>query len=875
MRATLGHYRIVAPLGSGGMGEVYLAEDTKLGRRVALKILPPDLAADADRRRRFEREARAAAALNHPNIVTIHSVEQADDLHFLTMEVIDGQTLTSHIPASGLEWSSFFRLAIQLADAISAAHQQGVVHRDIKPANVMITREGRVKVLDFGIAKLKAPEPSGATTTTSATAPQQVLGTVAYMSPEQAEGRLVDERSDIFSLGVLLHEMATGAKPFKGDTAISVLSSIIKDQAPPVSATRQDAPAELDRIVARCLAKDPGRRYQTAADLRSDLEDLNSRLASGTQPVAAAGAATSGRMSRLLTAAIVVGAVGAGVIATWSILSRPSSGSLRATFTQLTHEPGIEWFPSLSPDGAWITYAGDATGNRDIYLQSVTGQTAINLTQDSPADDDQPAFSPDGNLIAFRSSRDEGGLFVMGRTGEAVRRLTREGFNPAWSPDGRQIAYTTSPTELKPQNTEGLSELWVVDVDGGEPRRLSDRNTSLPSWSPNGRRIAFGVRQAGEDSRLDIWTLPVGDGDAEPVTEDGYIDWNPVWSPDGRYLYFVSNRGGSTNIWRVAIDEASGRTRGEPEPLTTPTPFAGHLTISADGRRLAYGASLETQNLQKLALDPERVEVVGQPAPVTTGSRSWANPDPAPDGDFLVAYSQGIPEGDLYIFRTDGSGASRQLTGDSAIDRVPRWSPDGERIAMFSDRDGSLQIWTIRPDGSDLTKISNEGGSVVAWSPDGTRLAATPARLTIQPGEAGAVVMSAAGQAAASVELLPPSPFGDRYFVPNSWSPDGKWIAGQSWFGVAGVIVYSTEARTFERLTDFGEWPVWLPDSRHVLFVSEGREFHVLDTRTRTTKLLFSVLRDTLGPPRLTRDGRQMFFSRRVTESDVWIIDLR
>jgi len=569
-------------------------------------------------------------------------------------------------------------------------------------------------------------------------------------------------------------------------------------------------------------------------------------------------------------------AIGAGLVAAWLLLSRPPAPqALRANFSQLTHGPGIEWFPSLSPDGAWVTYAGDATGNRDIYLQSVTGQTAINLTEDSSADDDQPAFSPDGNLIAFRSARDGGGLFVMGRTGEAVRRLTRAGFNPAWSPDGQQIAYTTSPTELRPQNTEGLSELWAVDVDGGEPRMLSDRNTSLPSWSPNGLRIAFGVRQAGEDQRLDVWTLPVGGGAAVPVTEDEFIDWNPVWSPDGRYLYFVSNRGGSTNIWRVAIDEASGRTRGDPEPLTTPTPFAGHLSISADGRRLAYGASLETQNLQKLALDPERIEVVGQPAAVTTGSRLWSNPDPAPDGDSIVASSQVNPEGDLYIFRTDGSGASRQLTGDPAIDRVPRWSPDGAWIATFSDRDGSVQIWVIRPDGSDLKKLSTAGGSVVAWSPDGTRMAVTPPRQTIQPGEASAVVLSLASQVDGSVELLPPTPFGDGYFVPNSWSPNGRRIAGQSWFGVTGVIVYSTESGSFERLTEFGEWPVWLPDSRHVLFVSEGREFHVLDTRTRTTRLLFSVLRDTLGPPSLTRDGKQMFFSRRFTESDIWMIDLQ
>jgi Tol biopolymer transport system component len=573
-------------------------------------------------------------------------------------------------------------------------------------------------------------------------------------------------------------------------------------------------------------------------------------------------------------------AVGIGLFALSRAGAPPDRApvAFRASFSQLTSQPGIEWFPSLSPDGRWVVYASDAGGNRDIYLQSTTGQTPINLTRDSLEDDDQPAFSPDGEQIVFRSARDGGGLFVMGRTGEALRRVTRAGFNPAWSPDGRALAYTTFRTELRPQNTEGASELWVVGVDGEGPRQLWALASRLPSWSPNGERIAFGVGGTGTDRRMDIVTVRPGGGPVEPVTEDAHIDWNPVWAPDGRHLYFISDRGGSTNIWRVAIDERSGRPLGQPEAITSPTQFAAHLTIAAGGQRLAYSSFLETQNIQRIELNPATGDVVSQPVAVTTGTRFWANPDPSPDGRSVVMYSQVNPEGDLYIVGSDGSGTLRQLTSDEAIDRVPRWSPDGASITTFSDRGGALHIWKIRPDGSGLQRMTAENASIVAWSPDAARMAVSlsPRAGSITPGAPSMILMDADRPSDDQVvDSIAPGPPTNGRFVPNSWSPDGRWIAGQTYFGEVGVYVYSVQARRFDRYSEIGEWPVWLPDSRHVLFVSRGREFHVLDTRTRTSRLVYSSQRDTLGPPRVTRDGRSAFFSRRVTESDIWLINLQ
>jgi Tol biopolymer transport system component len=359
--------------------------------------------------------------------------------------------------------------------------------------------------------------------------------------------------------------------------------------------------------------------------------------------------------------------------------------------------------------------------------------------------------------------------------------------------------------------------------------------------------------------------MPASGGDPKPVTQDNFLNWNPVWSPDGTSLFFVSNRGGSPNIWRVAVDQRSGDVRGEPEAVTTPAGIVAHLSISSDGRQIAYSAVQETQNIETVRFNPETAEVVSQPQLITTGSRFWANPDPSPDGTQAVFYSQIAPEGHLYVGRADGSGPLRQLTEGPGIDRVPRWSPDGQWIATFSDRTKELQVWVIRPDGSDSRQVTNISSSVAAWSPDSRRMA-------VARGAGGAIV-NAQGPPESSVQDLVMG-VGQK-FVPNAWSHDGKWLAGMPTFNSVGIGIYSLEKNTLEYQTSFGEWPVWLPDSRRVLFVTRGREYHILDTRTKTTRQIWSSLRDTLGPPRLSRDGRALFYQRRVTESDVWVATLR
>ena len=876
----LGKYDVLAPLGAGGMGEVYRAHDPRLGRDVAIKILPSAFTSDPDRLARFEREARLLAALNHPHIAGIYGIEDTGAAPALVLELVEGPTLADRLAAGRLRIEESIALARQIADALSAAHDKGIIHRDLKPANIKVTSAGVVKVLDFGLAKTDADEATldaarSTPDTLSGTRDGVILGTAAYMSPEQACGRPVDKRSDIWSFGCVLYEMLAGRKAFDRDTASETIAAIL-EREPDWRALPATTPQAVRRLLRRCLERDAGRRLRDIGDAGLELDDaagrpVNSRL--------------RGRLfdiGREHPATVVVGiAMTATVVAAalfWNTRSAQPETSelLTPVFTQITSQSGLEWFPSLSPDGKWVVYGGDSQGNRDVFLQSTTGQTPINLTAASAEDDDQPAFSRDGEQIAFRSSRDGGGIFVMGRTGEAVRRLTRRGFKPTWSPDGREIAFTTENADLDPQNTVGLSSLWVVDVASGRERQLANVDAVLPSWSPNGHRIAYTTRGAiAGSTRLDIWTVDRAGGQPVAVTTDGASNWNPVWAPDGRSLYFVSGRGGPINLWRVAIDEASGRPANPPAAVTTPSPFVAHLTISADGSRIAYSSILRTRNIQKLQLDPATGAPLSQPAWITTGSRLWANPDPSPDGKWVAFYSSVQPEGDLYVARTDGTGLRQLTSGAEHMDRMPRWAPDGQWIAFHSIRGKDQHLWKIRPDGSERQQLSPLADAIYpAWSPTGSRIAVLMGAGIGHPGNNVYILDPNRAWSDQTPEIIPSPADSPNEFVVNAWSPDGTRLAGQVGLGAHGIMVYSLPTRRFERLTDFGGYPVWLPDSRRLMFVSGGRGFYVADTRSRTVEKIFSVERDIIGPPQLTGDGREAYFTRRITEGDIWLLTL-
>jgi serine/threonine protein kinase len=881
----LGAYEILSLIGSGGMGEVYRARDPKLKRDIAIKVLPETTAADPERRARFEREAQSIAALSHPNIVTIYSVEEADGVLFLTMEYVEGKPLSELIVKGGLPLAQILNLAIPLADAISAAHQKGVTHRDLKPANVMVGVDGWVKVLDFGLAKLieASPVAMGVTALPTAaplTGEARIVGTIAYMSPEQAEGKPVDHRSDLFSLGVMLYELATGERPFKGDSSVSVLSSIIKDTPASVTDLRPNVPRDLSRIVKRCLVKDVDHRYQTAKDFRNELEDLKHDLDSGelVPPDTRRVAPTRWWARAVITSAVLVGLA---VILAWRWTStRPIARgpvTVEATFTQLTSEPGVEQFPSLSPDAQWVVYSSDASGHAAIYLKSVGGQQAFNLTKDSAADDTQPAFSADGQRIAFRSERDGGGIFVMGRTGESVHRVTDSGFNPAWSPNGEEIVFADEGIILPAGRTQP-SGLWAVTVATGAKRLVTKGDAVQPSWSPHGQRIAYwAVNGLGESggaaAQRDLWTVPAKGGSPLRVTDDPAFDWNPIWAPDGKFLYFVSDRGGSMNLWRVPIDEVSGRVLGRPEAITTPAPFVGHLSIAADGRHVVYDSSLSTLNVQTLAFEPSTHAVRGAPVPVTSGSKPYVTPDISPDGDW-VAFSS-FPQEDILVSRPDGTGL-RQLTNDIAVDRAPRWSPDGQRIAFHSNRNGRFNIWSIHPDGSSLEPITDAAYAILpVWSPDGSRMAATDLNRGMVY-----VFDPRVPWKHQTPQTLPPNPSG-RTFLVTSWSPDGTRLAGMLMPpNKGGIVTYHLTSGAYQLLTRIsgfetttGPNPQWLNDNDHLLYSWQSKLFLV--NQAKQVQELLSVAPDHIRYAVLSRDNRRIVFTRLVTEADIWLATLK
>ncbi len=883
-RQMIGPYRIISLLGAGGMGEVYLAEDTRLARRIALKILPFPFVADRDRVRRFEREARAASALNHPNIVAIYDIGEADSIHYIAAEYVDGKTLRARLTSGRMQLTKAIKVGIQITEALTAAHRAGITHRDIKPENIVLRNDGYLKVLDFGLAKLatEVVRQSGSLPPLAQTESGQLFGTVKYMSPEQALGQPVDHRTDLWSTGAVLYELVTGKAPFSGATHAATFDEILNQQPTPPTELNSDWPAELDSIINRSLEKDAELRYQTAADLRADLRrlqrELEPRASKLGRAVSRIGRARRDRLGWPAKAALATGVLVVLVVTAWlySVRQTPVQREPGPDWTsgrsiQLTSEAGPEYFPNLTPDGKGIIYASRSTGNWDIFWQRVGGKNSVNLTKDSPADDTQPAYSPDGNFIAFRSERTPRGIYVMEATSENVKRVADFGQNPSWSPDNKNVVVGVDPISHPSVRSIMPSPLWIINVETQAKRLLTEGDAVQPSWSPHGNRIAYWGMQLGSGQR-DIWTISAVGGEPLQITNDQASDWNPVWSADGRYLYFASDRGGSMNFWRLSIDEKTGRALGEPESVTTPSAYSQHLSFSRDGKRLAYVQKSETGNLQRVSFDPSTGKTTSEPESITQGTRYVTSPDVSPDGQWLVYSSQGERQEDIFLVKNDGANP-RQLTSDVFNDRFPRWSPDGKHIAFYTDRSGRYEVWLINADGSGLRQLTNTSGppaTYPVWSPDGSQIvykqrgAVTAAINTNQAGQAQMLAQPAAAKEAGET------------FWPWSWSADGRRLAGW-WRSPASpdnhIVVYSFETQEYEQLTSFGNRPVWLHDNRRLFFQDHDR-LYIVDSVTRKVQEILSAHPYSAETVCATRDDRTLYYVIVRTEADIWLLNL-
>jgi len=871
----LGTYKIEQVLGVGGMGEVYLARETKLNRRVALKILPAQFVADAERASRFEREAQALSALNHPNLITIYEVGVVNDLHFIAMEYVEGHSLREMM-SSPMKVRDVLSIVAQVAEALSAAHQSGIIHRDVKPDNIMVRADGYVKVLDFGLAKLSEAAVYGA----SSIAPHAIaytqagatMGTLAYMSPEQATGETIDHRTDIWSLGVVLYELLTKQKPFRGANRQSTVNAILSSE--PNSAANSDPtfPSELDLVLERALEKDRELRYQTASDFRADLRrilrSMDSAPSNSRHRALAEFRKKSVSRRWLWPAAAVIAILLA--TAAW-ILFKPRSQApdwSRATHVQLTDQPGTEFFPSLAPDGRSFVFASKTNGNFDLFLQRVGGKNPTLLTRGSTADDTQPAFSPDSERIAFRSETEPAGIYVMEATGENRRPVTPGGFHPSWSPDNKEIVISEAGRDAPDVRNTIPSKLWIVNVETGARSLLTETDAMQPAWSPHGARIAFWFMPPGV-GRSDIATIPRGGGEPLAITRDASTNWNPVWSPDGKYLYFASDRSGNMNFWRVAIDEETGQVLSEPEAVVTPSKFSGHLNFSRDGKRMIYVQTNRQSNIQAVEFDVNREKPTGEPFWITRGDRQIVRPELSPDGTQFIMRVPRRTQDDLVVLSRDGSNW-RDLTNDKFFDRYPRWSTDGKKIAFVSDRSGSYEIWTIDADGTNLRQVTFTGipgTSFPLWSPDGKQLLFRTNRLSY-------LLDLSRDWQQQTPQAIPTLDNPDDFFVAWDWSPDGKKLAGTfSGKDGSGIGYYSFETGRYEKLALYDELPMWLPDSRRFVFSHEGKAF-ILDIETRKVREMYSHQPEEVRSIAVSHDGRLLYYTLVSSESDIWLLDL-
>jgi serine/threonine protein kinase/WD40 repeat protein len=869
-------YRIEKLLGAGGMGEVYLAYDEKMRRNVALKILPLEYGKNDERVKRFEIEARAISSINHPNIVTIYDVGNHEGINYIATEFVEGKTLRELIGGK-FKLRNVMANSIQICDALSAAHAEGIIHRDIKPENIMIRPDGYAKILDFGVAKLSEVGFESIARFGNTTK-GMIIGTPGYMSPAQIAGDAIDHRTDIWSCGVVLYEFLTGKNPFKGAKRQETFEAVLSKTPPPASSLNPDVPEELDIVLAKIFSRNDKDCYATAADLRADLKAIKRELDSfdtgdlhSSSTLAMRRARNNRRPYYYASAAAVLLVfllTGAYFIAA-TMFSHIGPDWTKATNNPVTNQVGTEYYPSLSPDGKDVVYAAEENGQFDIFLLRVGGKKADNLTLNSPEDDTMPAFSPKGDVIAFRSDREPAGIYTVETSGENLKQITDFGYHPSWSPDGKHIVVSTWGRDQPTVRPGPNMSLQVVDVQSGEKRILTNIEATHPTWSPNGHRIAYWF-YTGTYGRRDIATIPAEGGEAVIVAKDFAVsNWNPVWSPDGKFLYFVSSRSGTMNFWRVAIDEKTGATLSAPEPVVTPSSFSRHIAFSRDGKRMAYVQTRNSSNIQGVNFDSAAMQPVGEPFWITKGDREIARAELSPDGSrFLMRLIRPIQD-DIVTVGADGNDW-RDVTNDEPFDRYIRWSPDGKKMAFGSDRNGGGQTWVCNADGTGMKQLTFDNlpgwaPGFPVWSPDGSKIAIFLKDTTflIDP------------QTGDKFLTLPPAPDAEG-LIPWDWSPDGKKLLGVAVVRPTRQIgYYSFETKSYEYIAPLKSTiPVaWMRDSRHVIY-STGSKIIIVDSVTKKSRELFANPAVDIRAPFVSHDGKLLYYTAAINESDIWMLEL-
>jgi serine/threonine protein kinase/Tol biopolymer transport system component len=790
------------------MGEVYRAHDTRLQRDVAVKILPADSADDPERVRRFEKEARAVSALNHPNILTVHDFGADSGIQYIVSELLEGESLRKLLAQGPLSRRQILDIAVQIADGLMAAHHAGIVHRDLKPENIMISRDNRVKILDFGLAKpVKSTSEDAQTLDTATTQPGLILGTVAYMSPEQARGATVDFRADQFALGLILYELATGRQAFHRDSPLHTLSAILTEEAPPVTGV----PAPLAWIIQRCLSKDPAQRYGDTGDLYRDLRDLRDHISSGYASGAVKIASSKRTVFRKYAglALIVFAAFIGGYLLAFAFAGSGEAKLSGYRFTPVATDAGLEIFPASSPNKKSIAYSAESNGVFQIFTKGLGSSAMATAITKSPADCFFPFWSPDGTHIFYIAGwNNQPGLWSVAAVGGSPLKLMDNVAQAAISPDGKILAflrndvasgqsyslYISSPVGAPPKKYaqepfaskrylswsylhfspdgsklgvwaslwDGRSEFWILPFPEGKPKQALGALPTTPlarqfSWMPDSRRVVFGERlgfslgahlwMAGtEDDRIHPLTVGIGSEQSPSVAKDGeavafasmefgydlveiplngsgmhsvetthLTEVSPAWSPTGSQYAYVTDRGGSPEIW------LKNKQDGWERPLVTQkdfgddnTSFLLDVSFSPDGQRLAYrraGRDAEAIWISTVTGNPP-VRVAKEPQGQFERGPTWS-----PDGNWIAYFS--IRDGKYALLKVRIGGVDAPVALKEDAGTYPRWSPQGDWIACLGVKGG---IVLASPDGARMRTVGTGTWLAHGWSKDGSTL---------------------------------------------------------------------------------------------------------------------------------------------------------